>query len=203
MPIVVLGGILAGVFTPTEASIVATVYAFVLSAFVYRELTVERFLRACASAMSSSTMILFVIACANAFAWYLAIENISADIASAFVDFSSNGFVIMLMITALLLLLGTFMETSSIILITTPILLPIVVSLGFSPVHYGILLIANLIVGAMTPPLAVTLFISSRLCGIQMQDTFPDILYFMALYVALLLLLTFVPSITLWLPSLM
>ena len=108
----------------------------------------------------------------------------------------------MLLITALLLLLGTFMETSSIVLITTPILLPIVVSLGFSPIHYGILLITNLIVGAMTPPLAVTLFISTRLCGIQMQDSFPDILYFIALYVVLLLVLTFVPSITLWLPTL-
>ena len=109
----------------------------------------------------------------------------------------------MLMITALLLLLGTFMETSSIVLITTPVLLPIVVSLGFSPVHYGILLITNLIVGAMTPPLAVTLFISTRLCRIEMQDAFPDILYFMALYVALLLGLTFGPAITLWLPALM
>ena len=201
MPVVVLGGIGVGAFTPTEASIVATVYAFVLSAFVYRELTLEKFLAACASAMTSSSMILFVIACANAFAWYLAIENISGQIAQAFVTISQNGVVIMLMIMMLLLLLGTFMETSSIVLITTPILLPIVVSLGFSPIHYGILLIVNLIVGAMTPPLAVTLFISSRLCGIEMQDAFPDILYIIAVYIVLLLILTFVPSITLWLPS--
>lgn len=203
MPIIILGGILAGAFTATEASIVAAVYAFILSAFVYRELTLKKFLDSCASAMTSSTMILFVIACANAFGWYLAIEGLSNDIAQAFVGFSSNGVVLMLMITALLLLLGTFMETSSIILITTPILLPIVVSLGFSPVHYGILLIINLIVGAMTPPLAVTLFISTQLCGIKMQDSFPDILYIIALYVVLLVLFTFVPSITMWLPSLM
>jgi C4-dicarboxylate transporter DctM subunit len=203
MPLIVLGGILAGVFTPTEASIVATVYAFVLSAFVYRELTVKKFLAACTSAMTSSTMILFVIACANVFGWYLAIENISDQIAQAFVTFSSNGVVIMLMITALLLVLGTFMETSSIILITTPILLPIIVKLGFNPVHYGILLIVNLIIGAMTPPLAVTLFISTRLCGIEMQDTFPDLLYIIGLYIVLLLVLTFVPAITLWLPSVM
>ena len=202
MPVVVLGGIVVGAFTPTEASVVATVYAFVLSALIYRELTLSKFLAACRNAMTSSSMILFVIACANVFAWYLAIESVSSDIAQAFVSVSSNVVVLMLMITALLLLLGTFMETSSIILITTPILLPIVVSLGFSPVHYGILLIVNLIVGAMTPPLAVTLFISTRLCGIEMQDAFPDILYLIALYVILLVFLTFVPSITMWLPSL-
>ena len=201
MPIVVLGGIGVGAFTPTEASVVATVYAFVLAAFIYRELTVAKFFAACKNAMTSSSMILFVIACANVFAWYLAIENVSSDIAQAFVSVSSNGVILMLMITALLLLLGTFMETSSIILITTPILLPIAVSLGFSPIHYGILLIINLIVGAMTPPLAVTLFISTRLCGIEMQGAFPDVLYLIALYVVLLIFLTFVPSITLWLPS--
>jgi C4-dicarboxylate transporter DctM subunit len=201
MPVIVLGGIMAGIFTPTEASVVATVYAFVLGAFIYRELTWQKFLAACANAMTSSSMILFVIACANAFAWYLTIENISGQIANAFVSFSHNGVVVMLMITLLLLLLGTFMETSSIILITTPVLLPIVVSLGFSPVHYGVLLITNLIVGAMTPPLAVTLFLSSRLCGIEMQDCFPDILHFIAIYVVLLLILTFIPALSLWLPA--
>lgn len=201
MPVVVLGGILAGAITPTEASVVATVYAFIMSALIYRELTWPRFMQACANAMTASTMILFVIACANAFAWYLTIQNISGQIAQAFVSFSDNGVVVMLMITALLLLLGTFMETSSIILITTPILLPIVKSIGFDPVHYGILLIVNLIVGAMTPPLAVTLFISSRLCGITMQQSFPHILYLIGLYVVLLLVLTFVPAISLWLPA--
>lgn len=201
MPVIVLGGIAAGAFTPTEASVVATVYAFVLGAFVYRELTPKKFLDSCASAMTSSTMILFVIACANAFGWYLAIESIPDQIAAAFVSLSSNPAVIMLLITAMLLFLGTFMETSSIILITTPILLPIAVQLGFDPVHYGILLIVNLIIGAMTPPLAVTLFISTRLCGIEMQDTFPDILQVIALYVVILLILTFVPALTMWLPS--
>lgn len=201
MPIIVLGGIGVGAFTPTEASVVATVYAFILGAFVYRELTVRKFFDCCKNAMTSSSMILYVIACANAFAWYLTIGNVSSGIAEAFVGFSSNGVILMLMITALLLLLGTFMETSSIVLITTPILLPIVVSLGFSPIHYGILLITNLIVGAMTPPLAVTLFISTRLCGIEMQDSFPDVLHFIAIYVVLLILLTFVPAITMWLPS--
>jgi C4-dicarboxylate transporter DctM subunit len=89
------------------------------------------------------------------------------------------------------------------VLITTPILLPIAVSLGFDPVHYGILLIVNLIVGAMTPPMAVTLFISTRLCGIEMQDSFPDILYIIAIYVLVLLVLTFIPAITMWLPTLL
>lgn len=203
MPILVLGGVMIGAFTPTEASVVATVYAFVLTAFVYRELTLKRFYVACRNAMTAATMILFVIACANAFSWYLTIQDISTDIAEAFVGVSSNPVVIMLMITLLLLFLGTFMETSSIVLITTPILLPIVVSLGFDPVHYGILLIINLVIGAMTPPMAVTLFVSTRLCGIEMQDCFPDILYIIALYVVLLLVFTFIPGLTMWLPSLM
>ncbi len=201
MPVIVLGGVVLGAITPTEASVVATVYAFLLGAFVYRELTPRRFLQACRVAMTASTMILFVIACADIFSWYLTIENIPTAITDAFLGFGGGAVGIMLLVTALLLFLGTFMETSAIILITTPILLPIVTKLGFDPVHYGVLLIVNLIIGAMTPPLAVTLFISTRLCGIEMQDTFPDILHFIAIYVVLLLLLTFVPAVTLWLPS--
>ena len=203
MPVIVLGSVVMGIVTPTEASVVATVYAFVLAAFVYRELTLRKFFDACRDAMTSSAMILFVIACANAFAWYLTVEGISEDITRAFLSVSDNGIVVMLMITVLLLFLGTFMETSATVLITTPILLPVVVALGYDPVHYGILLIVNLIVGAMTPPLAVTLFISTRLCGIEMQDTFPDILYIIAINVGVLLVLTFFPEITMWLPSLM
>lgn len=201
MPIFVLGSVIYGVVTPTEASIVATVYAFVLAAFVYRELTFSKFLDACTDAMTASTMILFIIACSNVFSWYLTIENISNQITDAFLFLSSNPIVVILLITALQLFLGTFMETSSQVLITTPILLPIVVALGYDPVHYGILLIVNLIIGAMTPPLAVTLFISTRLCGIEMQDTFPEILYLIGLYTAILLVLTFFPVITMWLPT--
>lgn len=203
MPIIVLGSVMFGAVTPTEASVVATVYAFVLAAFVYRELSVRDFFIACRDAMASSTMILFVIACANVFGWYLTVEGISSQITSAFLGVSDDGIVVILMIMLLLLFLGTFMETSAIVLITTPILLPIVVALGYDPVHYGILLIVNLIVGAMTPPLAVTLFISTRLCGIEMQDAFPEILQVLAIFVAVMLVLTFFPAITMWLPSLM
>lgn len=200
MPIIVLGSVVFGIATPTEASVIATVYAFVLATFVYRELTIKTFFVACKTAMTASAMILFVIACANVFGWYLAITGLSTAITNTFLGVSANGFVIMLMIVALLIFLGTFMETSATVLITTPILLPVVVALGYDPVHYGILLITNLIVGAMTPPLAVTLFISTRLCGIEMQDVFPDILYFIAIYILILLVLTFVPAITMWLP---
>jgi C4-dicarboxylate transporter DctM subunit len=201
MPAIVLGGVMFGIFTATESSIIATVYSIILAAFVYREFKFKNFVTSCKKAMSSSTIVLFVIACANAFAWYLTIDNVSAALTSAFIAFSSNKIIIMLMITALLLLLGTFMETSCIVLITTPILLPVVVGLGYDPIHYGILLITNCIIGAMTPPLAVTLFLSTQMCGIDMQDAFPDILYFIAIYILLLLVLTFIPGITLWLPS--
>jgi C4-dicarboxylate transporter DctM subunit len=203
MPAIVLGSVILGIATPTEASVIATVYAFVLGAVVYREITLQSFFDACRAAMTSSAMILFVIACANVFGWYLALAGLSTEITNVFLNVSDNGIIVMLMITVLLLLLGTFMETSAIVLITTPVLLPVVTALGYDPVHYGILLIINLIIGAMTPPLAVTLFISTRLCGIEMQDVFPEILHIIGIIVAVLLVLTFFPAITMWLPSLM
>ena len=201
MPLIVLGGVMSGIFTPTESSIIATVYALVLSSLVYKQLKLKDFFEACKKAMTSSTIILFVIACANAFAWYITMAQISSKITHFFLNVSSNPTVIMLCITLLLLILGTFMETSCIVLICTPILLPIVKSLGYDAVHFGILMIINCIVGAMTPPLAVTLFLSSKMCEIDMMDTFPDILYFIGIYVVLLIIFTFVPQITLWLPS--
>lgn len=201
MPVVVLGGVMSGIFTPTESSIIATVYALILSGVVYKQLKFENFVDACKKAMTSSTIILFVIACANAFAWYITIAQISTQITNFFLMLSSNKVVIMLSITLLLFILGTFMETSCIILICTPILLPIVQSLGYDAVHFGILMIINCIVGAMTPPLAVTLFLSTKMCEIDMTDAFPDILYFMGIYIVLLIIFTFVPEITLWLPS--
>ena len=201
MPLIVLGGVMSGIFTPTESSIIATVYALVLSSLVYKQLKLKDFFEACKKAMTSSTIILFVIACANAFAWYITMAQISSKITHFFLNVSSDPTVIMLCITLLLLILGTFMETSCIVLICTPILLPIVKSLGYDAVHFGILMIINCIVGAMTPPLAVTLFLSSKMCEIDMMDTFPDILYFIGIYVVLLIIFTFVPQITLWLPS--
>ena len=201
MPLIVLGGVMSGIFTPTESSIIATVYALVLSSLVYKQLKLKDFFEACKKAMTSSTIILFVIACANAFAWYITMAQISSKITHFFLNVSSDPTVIMLCITLLLLILGTFMETSCIVLICTPILLPIVKSLGYDAVHFGILMIINCIVGAMTPPLAVTLFLYSKMCEIDMMDTFPDILYFIGIYVVLLIIFTFVPQITLWLPS--
>ena len=167
MPLLVLGGVLLGIMTPTESAVIAVVYAFILAFFVYRELKLKDLLNLFTSAAVTTSV------------------------------------VIMALITVLLLFLGTFMETISIIVLLTPMLLPVVTKLGFSPVHFGVILILNLAIGGTTPPLAVCLFTACRILGIQIDETFPDILYIVGTLILCLILIIVFPAITVGLPNLL
>ena len=189
--------------TPTESAVIAVVYAFILAFFVYRELKLKDLLNLFTSAAVTTSVIMLIIGCAAPFGWLLAINNVPNIITEAILGLSTNPVVIMALITVLLLFLGTFMETISIIVLLTPMLLPVVTKLGFSPVHFGVILILNLAIGGTTPPLAVCLFTACRILGIQIDETFPDILYIVGTLILCLILIIVFPAITVGLPNLL
>lgn len=203
MPVIIMGGVLGGIFTPTEAAVVATVYAFVLAVFVYKELKWSEVPQLLAKASLSSATIILIVSAAAPFAWIMASEHIPEAMASALLSISSNKIVLLLAINALLLFLGTFMETIAIIIIMTPILLPIVTHLGIDPIHFGVAMMLNLAIGGATPPLAVGLFTSTRIIGISIEETFPDIIWVCLVMTLALAVILLIPETVLLLPNLL
>ncbi len=203
MPVIILGGVLTGIFTPTESAAVAVIYAFVLGKFVYRELSFKDLYKVLNESVKSSAIIMFIMACAAPFAWLMATQNIPTLFANVILSISSNKAVLMLLISFLLLVLGTFMETNSIIILMTPMLYPIVTGLGMNPIHFGVLMVMMMAIGGTTPPLAVCLFTSTRAVGITVEESFPDILYICAVLVLCYTLALVFPQIVMTLPELM
>ena len=201
MPVIILGGVMSGTFTPTESAVVATIYAFFLAVFVYKELTLKQFVQVAAQSAVSSAVILLIISSASPLGWILAIKNIPQSFTSWLLSVSSDPVMITSMITLLLLVLGTFMETVSIIILMTPILLPIMVSLGMTPVQFGIVLLMNTAIGSLTPPLSVCLFTGCRIVGIRVEESFPDILYVIGVVFLVLLITILIPEASTFLPE--
>ncbi|MEA4815331.1 MAG: TRAP transporter large permease [Lachnospiraceae bacterium] len=201
MPVIVLGSVLGGIMTPTESAVVAVVYSFILATFLYKELKFKDFINITTRSVITTSAIMFIMACAAPFGWIVAFNNIPSAMAASILAISSNKYIVLLLLMILILFLGTFMEGISIILILTPILLPIMKTLGVDLVHFGILINLNICIGAATPPLAVCLFTMCRILKIRVEDSFPDILYVVAILSAVLVLLVFVPQIAMWLPA--
>lgn len=202
MPVIILGGVMSGIFTPTESAVVACVYAFILAVFVYRELTLKQFIKVAADSAVASAVILLIISAATPLGWILAIENVPQNFTAWLMAITSNKYIIIAVITLILLVLGMFMETVSIVILMTPILLPIMVGFGYTPVQFGIILLMNTAIGSLTPPLSVCLFTGCRIVGIRIEDSFPDILYVMGVVFVVLLLVTIFPEIQSFIPSL-
>lgn len=201
MPIFVLGGVLSGFCTATEASAVAAIYSFVLAVFVYRELKIQNVIGLVVKAIKTSASILLIMAVAEPFGWILTMNNVPSLLGEAMQHITSNGVVLLIMIILLVLFLGTFMEATSLIILLTPILLPIMRQYNMDPIHFGIMMKVGLSVGACTPPLAVCLFTSCKIANCRIDETFPDILYVCGTMVIALLIIAFVPQLSTWLPS--
>lgn len=200
-PVIILGGILGGIFTPTEAAAVAAVYAFVLGLLVYREIRLADLLPMLKQATLISAVIMFIIATAAPFAWIMALYQVPRALTGALLAMTQNPWMIMLLINLVLLILGMFMETTAIILICTPILMPLVKSMGFDPVHFGVIMTLNLAIGGVTPPLGVCLMTTCRMLQVQYPPPMRELLPFIAaMLVALLLTIAFPPLVT-WLAS--
>lgn len=198
-PVIIIGGVFGGIFTATESAVVAVLYSLIVGLFVYRELPIRDLPKVILEAGIGTAKIMFIIANAQLFAWVLAYAKIPQMILAGFNTLKLPTFVIFLLINLILLIAGTFMETSAILLITVPIFLPLVTSLGMDPIHFGIIITANTAIGLLTPPFGVCLFTAASVAETKIQTITKAILPFMAAMIAVVLLITYVPQIVMFL----
>lgn len=201
-PVIILGGIYGGIFTPTEAAAVAAAYGFIVGVFVYKELTLKEAVKVIKSAVVTTSTIMLVIGCAAVFTKVLAVAKIPTLVANAITGLNANKIVILILINVVLLFVGCFMETLCAIMILAPIFLPIVTAVGVNPVHFGIIMVVNLAIGFITPPLGINLFVASRVGGAQLSEVIKGIVPFIIVMIVDLLLITYLPAISMILPDL-
>lgn len=201
--ILVLGGILGGVFSATEASAIAVVYAWFIGGIVYREVKFSQLPSLLLRAGKMTAVVMFLIGASSAMSWVLAYENIPQAVSEGLLAISDNKYVTFLIINILLLVVGTFMDMTPAVLIFTPIFLPAVMSMGIDPIHFGIWLIANLCIGLCTPPVGTCLFVGCGVGRTSLAKVIPPLLPLFGAMVLGLLLITYVPELSLWLPRLL
>lgn len=201
MVAIIFGGVRSGVFTASESSNIAVVYALLITFSVYRTLSFTDFVEATFAAVRTTAMVLLVIGCAAAFGWLLAYTKVPASMVAFLQGISDNPIVILLLLNLILLLLGTFMDMSPLIVITTPIFLPVATAFGVDPVHFGVILVLNLGIGLCTPPVGAVLFVGCAVGRISIWDAVKTIWPFYGAAVCVLLLVTYIPALSLWLPS--
>lgn len=202
-PVIIVGGILSGAFTPTEAAVAACAYALFLGLFVYRTLSVRRFLRVSFDTIETTAVVLMVVGAAAVFAWVLTAQRVPEMVAGMLLATSDRPWVILLLINLILLIVGCFMETVAAITIMVPVLLPVAIEIGVDPVHFGVIMVLNLMLGLLTPPVGMVLYVLSRIANITFERAVVGTAPFLVPLVLVLLLITFVPQITLWLPTLL
>ena len=203
MPVIILGGIYGGIFTPTEAAAVAVIYGFVVGLFIYREMKLSTLPPLFMSAGKSTAMVMMIIASASGFGWILTAERIPDVIAAAMLSISDSKIVILLLINLMLLVVGCLMETTAAIIILTPIFLPIVTQLGVHPVHFGLIMVVNLAIGMSTPPLGVNLFVACGIAKITIEEIIKAIVWLLVANITALFLITYIEPISLTIPRMM
>ncbi len=202
--VIVVGGVIVGIFTATEAAAFAALYAFVVAFFVYREFPIARFVKILYASLKTLAIVMSVIAAAQAFGYILARLRVPALATEWLLSITDNYTVLLLLLNLMLLALGCLMDMAPLILICTPILYPVLVlKMGMDPIHFGIMLLLNLAIGLCTPPVGSALFVGAAIGKISIRDATRGCLPFYASMVATLLLVTFVPAITMWLPNLL
>ena len=201
--ILVIGGIIGGIFTATEGSVVAVVYSLILSLFVYKSIRLRDLPQILKDSAQMTGIIIFLIGVSSIMSWVMAFTNIPSAVSSGLLSVSDNKYVIFLMINVILLVVGTFMDMTPACLIFTPIFLPVCLALGMNPVHFGIMMIFNLCIGTITPPVGTTLFVGVRVGGVLIETVFRQLLIYFAAIFLVLMLVTYIPVISLWLPGLL
>ncbi len=198
VPIIVLGGIYGGIFTPTEAAAFAVVYGLFVSLFIYRGVTIKELPAIAFNSVLICSTVLVIIGTSSGFGRILTITQVPVTIAEFILSLTSNKIVIMLLINALLLVVGTFMETNASIIILVPILLPVVQQVGIHPIQFGVIMVLNLAIGFVTPPLGANLFMACQISKIQFDDIAREIWPWIIVLCIVLLLITFIPQLTLF-----
>lgn len=200
--VIVIGGILAGVFTATEASAIAVVYSLIIS-FIYRSLKLKDLPQIIIDSTKMTAIVIFMIGVSSIMSWVLAYTKIPALISDGLIGLTDNKFIILLIMNVILLVVGTFMDPTPAVLIFTPIFLPIVMTFGMTPIHFGIMIVFNLCVGTITPPVGPILFTGCKVAGLRIEEVIKTLLPFFGVTIATLLLVTYIPKLSLFLPELL
>jgi C4-dicarboxylate transporter DctM subunit len=200
--VVVMGGIYSGMFTPTEAAAVSAAYAFFIAVFVYKDLRIKQVPKVLIDSASMSAMLLYIITNAVLFSYLMTSENIPQAMASWILDSGFGMISFLLVVNVLLLLAGNVMEPSSIVLIMAPILFPVAMKLGIDPVHFGIIMVVNMEVGMCHPPVGLNLYVASGITKMGISELTVAVLPWLMTMIGFLLLVTYVPALSTWLPNL-
>jgi tripartite ATP-independent transporter DctM subunit len=201
-PVIIVGGILFGIFTPTEAAIAACAYALALGAVIYRSLSWKGFLRVSLDTIETTAVVLFIVGAASIFAWVLTSNRVTEQFAGLILTVSENPVIVLLLLNLILLIVGFFMETVAAITILVPVLLPVAAHVGVDPVHFGVVMVLNLMIGLLTPPVGMVLYVLARVSGVPFERCVMATLPFIVPLVVVLGLVTFFPSVSMWLPTL-
>ncbi|NLZ94815.1 MAG: TRAP transporter large permease [Bacteroidales bacterium] len=202
MVVIILWGILGGYFTPTEAAVVVVFYAFIVGKFVYKELDLKEIPVIMMDTLRTTASILILVALANTFGWILVAEGVPLLVADVILSITENPFFVILLIILLLLIIGMFMETIAAIVILFPVLLPVAESIGMDPIHFSIVMVLALMIGLSTPPVGVCLFVASSFANVKIMTTVKELIPYFVVAIIVLIIVAFVPSLSLFLPSL-
>lgn len=203
MPVIILGGIYSGLFTPTEAAAVAAVYGGLVGFFIYKELKFKDLSRTLLNAAYNTTMIMFVVGAANLFGWILTNAQVPHMLAESFANLTNNPLIFLMLVNVLLLFIGTLINASAAIVILTPILLPVALGLGIDPVFFGVLMVINLAIGCITPPVGLDLFVVSSITGISIDQVTVKVMPYLIMLLLTLVVFTWFPGIITFMPALM
>jgi tripartite ATP-independent transporter DctM subunit len=198
--VLVMGGLIAGVFTPTEASTVSVLYALFLG-FMYRELKLKDLPNIIIKSVLTASVVLFLVASSSAMSWVFSITQIPVFVAEGMLSISSEPWMLLLMMNIIMLLMGTFMDITPAILIFTPIFLPVALKAGIDPIHFGIVIVFNNCIGILTPPVGSSLFVGSGVSGVSLEKIMPKLMPMFYAECVMLALITFIPGLSLWLPK--
>ena len=201
MPVIMMGGMLSGWFSPTEVAAIAVAYATILS-IAYKEMSISSFIRACVETLQSTASVLFIVASAAIFAWVLTVEQMPQQVSAMMLNISDNPVVLLMLANVILLIAGMFLESTAAIMILTPILLPPLMAAGVNPVHFGLVMVFNLMTGMITPPVGMSVYMLSPIVGLPVGKVFRACLPYLASLLVALIVLTYIPQISLWLPTL-
>jgi tripartite ATP-independent transporter DctM subunit len=202
-PVIIIGGIATGIFTPTEAAIAAVFYGLFLGLVVYRSLRLRDLIQVSMETVETTAIIMLIVAGASIFAWILTENQITERFAELILNLSRNKIVVLLLMNAILFVVGFFMETIAAITILVPVLLPIAVEVGVDPVHFGVIMVLNLMIGLLTPPVGMVLYVLSRVAKVPFERCASATMPFLIPLVIVLLLITFIPQISMWLPTML
>jgi C4-dicarboxylate transporter DctM subunit len=200
MPVIILGGILSGVFTATEAGVAAVVYAFVVGMVVYRDLKWHHLSQALAWTVVATGVVMFLVATSTLFAWLITVERIPQMIAETMLGWSTNVIVQLLLINLFLIVLGTILDVAPALILAVPVLLPLVKTLGVDPLHFGVIIVLNVVIGLITPPVAPTLVITANIAKISLDRVTGAIWKYLFTMLIVLGFVTYVPALSTWLP---